>query len=301
MKGLVLRRSAGPFVLRPSIGDCFDLDFPMATDLDLTPSLEKIARAQRKFDQLLQILNEWHSILTYEIRRELHDEVVHVIVRVNDLPPQDVPFEIVESVGHLRSALDKMLVALAERNGSGTSRVGFPFGGNAPGEGRDAFLGKPHADLQKKLTPKQWKHVLAQEPYPGGNDLLWTVNQIANEDKHRRNLVGVYVQASPQSLSVRGARLVGSQTVSARKLGSAIRLGAHPDFNIYLADKERESILMSYVHGPGSTHPEIEPKLAALVVFGNIPGVAGDEVMSTLSAQVSLVKGIVEDFAKTFS
>lgn len=102
----------------------------MSANLDLTPSLEKIGRAERKLDHVKVMLNKWGvDGIRYSIRRELHGQRVHVIARVEDSPPEDVAWEIVEAVGHIRSALDKMLVALVHSNGRGVSSVGFPFGG----------------------------------------------------------------------------------------------------------------------------------------------------------------------------
>ena len=267
----------------------------MSGPLDLTPSLEKISRAERKFNHVKAMLDEWTvNGVDCAIRRELHGQRCHVIGRVESLPPEDVSWEIVEAVGHLRSALDKMVVALVKANGRGVSGVGFPFGGSGPDGKPEPFPSARHDGLKKKLTPDQWRLVLAQEPHPGGNNLLWAVNEIANEDKHRESLVKVFpsfVLHSSQFTS-RGLFFTGGATRSAFAIGG--------DSDFFCPDQERETLLASYAFGPGSVHPEMEHSVTFHVVFGKIVPVTGKEVLGTLYQQLRLVKGIVEIFRNTF-
>jgi hypothetical protein len=261
--------------------------------LDLTPSLQKIGRAESKLDHLTTMLHSWvDGGIQYSVRREQHGNRVHVIARVENAIPEDAAWEIVEAVGHLRAALDKMLVAIVESNGRGVSGVTFPFGGASPDGEPEPFPSARHDGLKKKLTSDQWDLVLAQEPHFGGNRLLWAVNEIANEDKHRKDLVRVAAHLSAPTLKITGGRLIGDGT------GVAVMIRGDPDF--ICPDQERESLLLSYGFGPGSIHPQIDQTIAVEVVFGPIRPVSGKEVLSTLSHQIRLVKGIIETFGKAF-
>jgi hypothetical protein len=96
-------------------------------------------------------------------------------------PPEDIGFEVVEAVGHLRSALDKMSVAIVESNERGISGIGFPFGGLDNGKPEVFPSARMQNGIKRKLTADQWDLIETYRPYPGGNDILWAINQIAND------------------------------------------------------------------------------------------------------------------------
>ncbi|HZG32627.1 MAG TPA: hypothetical protein VEZ59_05090 [Sphingopyxis sp.] len=253
--------------------------------MDFTPSLEKVSRAERKLAFAETMLREWTSAgVNFVLRREVHAERAHVIARASSTPPDDVAFEVVEAVGHLRSALDKMIVAVVEANGNGLSGVAFPFGGFD-----EIFPSPRHERLRKKLTYEQWEILLGLEPYPSGNRLLWAINEIANEDKHRKNLVKVSASASVQKMVVRGGYFVCSGSAP------AIEWGGDPDFAC--PDEQRDTLLASYAFSAGSVHPEVEPAITGRIVFGALPSLAGESVLGTLAAQVSLVRQILRYFS----
>ena len=265
----------------------------MAGTVDFTPSLEKIARAERKLRHVESILDGWVSTgITCNIRGEVHGERAHIIARTDDAPPEDVAWEIVEAVGHLRSALDKMLVALVEGSGHGVSGVGFPFGGVRADGQAEPFPTARHAFLEKKLTPEQWELIVAQKPYPGGNDLLWAVNELANQDKHRKDLVKVFPALAAHTMTVKNGVFIS------RDERPAFAIGGDPDF--VCPDQERETLLCSYGFSPGSVHPQMDQAITIYVVFGPVRPVSRKEVMSTLGQQLRLIKGIVEAFRETF-
>ncbi len=166
----------------------------MVGTVDLTPSLKKIERAKKKFDNLVALVTAYNNRDSISLRREVEGGLTHVIASVEKDPPEDVVWELVEGIGHLRAALDKAVVAMVDSNGRGVSGISFLFGGISNGQPDQFPTARIEHVLKQKLTPDQWDVYLASEPYPGGNDLLWAVNQIANEDKHRRDLV----EASPQ-------------------------------------------------------------------------------------------------------
>lgn len=254
----------------------------------LFPSYEKIKRAKSKFDHLKTGINAYVASHPYSFRIDGEWPRIHYVARREKAPPDDIAFEVVEAVGHLRSALDKMLVALVELNGRGTSGVGFPFGGMD--NGKPLPIPNPRTGtIEQKLSPEQWNLVVAQRPYPGGNDTLWGINQIANTDKHGRDLVDV--------TPVLGDRvgLFGSGT----EFSGPAEIIVLPDQdNTLLYDYERERVLVTVIGGKGELSIKAEP--TPTIVFSELAPVTGKNVLTTLNQQIRITEGIIETFRKAF-
>ena len=250
----------------------------------LFPSQEKIKRAKAKFSYLMGSINNYIRSNPYSIRKQTYGDRFYVIASRDKDIPEDVSFEVVELVYHLRTALDKMMVALVARNERGTSGVGFPFGGMSSNGEPEQFPTKRMEDgIKKKLTTDQWALIEAQRPYPGGNDTLWAINELSNEDKHRKDLVEAL--ADPGA-SVDITRLEPSSTVSIGINNPAV-----------IHDQEREVVLFST---DLARNKRIDSTISPAVVFGPIPPVQGQNVLVTLNQQIRLVEGIVGVFRQSF-
>jgi hypothetical protein len=256
---------------------------------ELIPSDENVKRAQRKFDHLKSVINGYVKSNPHRIRTEMDAGTTYVIGCIDQLPPEDVAWETVEIVQRLRIALDKAMVALVERNGHGTSGVGFPFGG------MDGNTGQPNPfpdqrmtgkyGIEKKLTAAQWAVITAYKPYPGGNDALWAVNEVANEDKHRKNLVTTNAAFSQDRFMLNAAD--GTQSFVIR-----------PN-NVPIAyDKERETVFLSIRGGTGNFN--VEHGFAINVVFGDIIPVSGKNVLVVLNQQIRMIEGILKGMRAFF-
>ncbi|MGD9881963.1 MAG: hypothetical protein AB7U95_17710 [Reyranella sp.] len=255
----------------------------MSAYTHLHASQEKIKRAQSKLTYITSAINAYLQSSPVSIRIEKHPDGAYVIACVDKLPPDDLAWEVTEAVGHLRDSLDKLLVDLVELNGRGVSGVGFPFGGLDRNTGKPLpFPSARHDHIKQKLTAEQWTLIEAQKPYPGGNDTLWAVNEIANADKHRKGLVTVRPKLS-------GSLGIGS--------GYGMSLTRKPEHNSVLKDKEREQVLV-VVSGHGQQH--IHPNAAPIVIFGDIMPVQGKDILVTLTQQVALIESIIEIFGGAF-
>ena len=257
----------------------------------LLPSQENVARAVRKFRDLVFVVNRHIQSNPYSIRVHRDSDLFHVIARLEKDISVDVAFDCVEIVQRLRAALDKLIVALVEQNGRGTSGVGFPFGGIDRNTGKpdkfpsERMTGK-HG-LERKLTPQQWGFICAQKPYPGGNDTLWAINEIANADKHRKDLVGVTPNLN------HGFALSGDS-------GPYIDiLYIRPsNFQHILADGDREKVLLSM--GQAVSQLDIEHEFSVSVVFGSGFGVDARDILSTLNEQILQTDYIIKNMAQFF-
>jgi hypothetical protein len=260
--------------------------------VDVNASLEKIVRARQKLIHAKSLFDKWlvggprHTVKTLT-----HGNMNHEIVCVENSAPDDITWEIVEAVGHLRSALDKALVAVVKFNGRGISGVGFPFGGIGSDGNPENFPSERHKHLQKKLSDCQWQLILDQKPYPDGNDLLWGINEIANEDKHRINLVKLRPLIAPVDVSMTGGVISGIG-------GGVISTGGN-EYDHLLSDPELEKIAVSYSCGTGSVRPQIDIDITIEIAFGDVAPVSNKEVFSTLNCQIEIVKSIVEQLAAT--
>ncbi len=256
----------------------------------LFASYEKIKRAESKFDYIQSRTSLYAQRGPYSLHIARREDWTHIIACLERDPPDDLAWEVVEAVGHLRGALDKLMVELVDQNGRGSSGVGFPFGGLSAGKA-ETFPSKRMEDgIKKKLTPDQWALVAAQKPYPGGNDTLWAVNEIANADKHRKGLVCVV-----PSLGGGVNLAIGGAGRSARISRALIGDAADQSF---LRNKERERTVLSVQDG--SFNFDVQDAVSISVVFGELPPVTGQHVIVTLNQQIRLTQRIVDTFHKAF-
>lgn len=255
----------------------------------LRASFEKVNRAKVKFDRVKSAVNAFIADDRHSVRFEHDAKRTYMIARVDKDIPEDVAWEIVEAVGHLRSALDKAIVELVDLNGFGSSGAAFPFGGQNHLGQADPFPSARNEFLKKKLTSDQWELILATKPYPGGNDTLWSINQIANADKHRKGLVEVVCR-------LRNEVVVGvNKPAQARMtIVEAEPSKSHP----VLKDKERETMVLSF--GRDSFNYKVDCTLNEEIVFGNITPVHGKNVLPVLNQQIRMVERVIKSFRVFF-
>lgn len=251
----------------------------------LQASHENVARAKRKFTDLKGAINRHLQGNPYSLRVERDSSLTHIIAcREKDIDI-DTSFDVVDIVLRLRAALDKAVVALVSANQRGTSGVGFPFGGidrntGQPNEFPDLRMtGKD--GLEKKLSPESWLFLCSQRPYPGGNDILWAINEIANTDKHREGLVTV-------SPNLSHGFKIGTGFIDVLKLNPA-------EFQHLLRDEERETVLLSV--GQEASQADMQHSISISVVFGNGFGVDGRNVLATLNEQIRVTEHILKEIS----
>lgn len=258
--------------------------------VDLSAAFKKIDRARRKLELISELSQDWMSEgHVYSVRRDVKAFQAHVIVGFDKLPPEEIAWELVEGVGHLRSALDKMIVTVAKHNGKGDRRIGFPFAGLKEDGTPQLFPNGRHFEVKDCLTTEQWQIIEAAKPFAGGNDVLLSVNNLANVDKHREELVQVRGKITPENTEIIGGVFVGSENV---RVG--FYAGGDPSYEEF--DPATETLLFSYAFGPGSVHPEIRLFPQVDLVLGPIQPVEGREVIGLFESQISIVQDIIERF-----
>jgi len=142
----------------------------------------KIQRAEKHFVTLHEEVLSFTQLRPYETVIEPHpdkpDHTLQKIKLTQPLPPSiaDATGEIVQN---LRSALDNAAYAVAVGAGmTDPKNCAFPFARN--------LANIPSSIGRSKDLPKEIQSLFVGfQPFRGGNDLLWALNEMCNADKHK--------------------------------------------------------------------------------------------------------------------
>lgn len=157
---------------------------------DLLDAEASIDWAVAQIPVLQERIVAWRRDKPYAIRIDTDSEPGKKLYRVCDIKPLDpiINAEAGAIVHSIRSSLDLLACALAARNGHADSTdTYFPIW-----KTEAAFL-RPHAKnsgLEKieRLSQIDQNIIKGLRPYPGGNDLLFTLHTLDITRKHRRLL-----------------------------------------------------------------------------------------------------------------
>jgi hypothetical protein len=145
-------------------------------------SRRKIARAEEHLADLKRKISDLGSDSPYERVMEPDPDnpnhEIHKLKLTKVLPPSlaEITGDIVQN---LRNALDNAGYAIAVAFGSVDPKfTAFPFAGSV-GQMANA-LGRA-----KDIPPQIHPLFCGFQPYPGGDDLLWALNEICITDKHK--------------------------------------------------------------------------------------------------------------------
>jgi hypothetical protein len=142
----------------------------------------KLARAKEHLVDLerevvdFQLSNPYTRVT--ELDPDAADHYIHKVKLTKFLPPSisDITADI---VGNLRNSLDNAGYAIAVASGlSNPKFTNFPFAGSI--DHMPNALGR-----SKDLPPQIQSLFCGFQPYPGGDDLLWALNEICVTDKHK--------------------------------------------------------------------------------------------------------------------
>jgi hypothetical protein len=272
-----------------SFSEYSSLDFDMSKHPDpLAPAKLKIKRANTHIRELEQLLSAFLNTDPKPVRvgwspRPNGEKAL--IAQISKPLPEDATVIVGETAVQLRSALDKVVGALAVLAGETATGTKFPFGGD-----RNPFPSAREQASIKKLSADAQALIIAQKPYLGGNDLLWAVNKLANTDKHWERLI----------LVGGGANTTG--TVDINVLPGLPGHYSGP-MNFYMAaggcsaplPLNQEVVLMSM-----SPNLKCEVQITFEVIFGEIECIEGKSVVATLNQMSGLVESIVLTFENRF-
>ncbi len=231
---------------------------------------DKIAWADKRFGDLDLEIRKFWQLDPYEEIIEAHPDKpgyqVRKIKLVKEMP-SDITHVISEIVGKLRSALDGAGYAVALASGkSAPKSTAFPFSGSL------ASLSNAIGGRCKDIPAPIQSLFCGFQPYRGGDDLLWSLNEICNAEKHAI-AAPIGTGAFPQSVRVRGTGF--SEIPRPHKWDGA----------------KNEMVLITL--GP-DTEFDYEFNFSMFIGFGDVGTVQGREVRHTLAQLGTKVQGIIE-------
>lgn len=247
----------------------------MPTDLFKDSKL-KIKRADQHITALREIIATYTHKIPYKINTDVNlgnGRYGIELTLIKD-PPNEISIISSEIVHHLRSSLDVLSCSLAKTNGAtNISSTYFPFAGS-----RDGFESNSTQKKIKLLSPDHIKIIHSFKPYKGGNDLLWSLNQLSNTDKHR-----MIVPIGGMSPSV-------NMNLVAKPLGTIPHKFSIPKA---MSPLEKSTVIFIYPEGL-----QFEGDITVLfdITFRNTDPIECQPVITVLNELSSLVKRIVEAF-----
>lgn len=204
-------------------------------------SRRKIARSIEHFNELERKVGEFTRVNPYRRVVEPHPSksgyVVHKIILTATLPSSlaDITGDIVQN---LRNALDNAAYAVSVASGRTDPKfTAFPFAGSVSQ--------MPQALRRSKDLPPQIQSMFVGfQPYLGGDDLLWALNEMCVSDKHKM-LIPIGTGVVRRAGEVRGAGFFSmpdphrwdreKNEMELITLGPGAEFQYHFDFRVFVA------------------------------------------------------------------
>lgn len=141
-----------------------------------------IRNAERHIEAVIAELRKFDESCNYAHVTEPHAEsggVVHKL-KPTILVPEFLSGMVFDVIINLRSALDQLghTVAVAAGFGPKPNYAGFPFGDS------ETDLKSREGGACKQIPKVIFDYLASYKPYKGGDDVLWSLNKIANSHKH---------------------------------------------------------------------------------------------------------------------
>lgn len=157
-------------------------------DLRLAGVYAKIERAREHGKSLWEEFRAFMTPQNCEASADIQsDGPIKLTLRFKKQIPTRVATVLGDAIHNLRCALDHLACAAAALNGVGPEGIGFPIG-----RSHAAFKEAAAKDL--KGVPIEFFQVIEKfEPYKGGNESLYILNQLDRVDKHRLLLPTIVV------------------------------------------------------------------------------------------------------------
>jgi hypothetical protein len=205
--------------------------------------------------------------------------------------PKDLSVSISEPVYHLRSILDQLVVALAEKFGVlNTKNLLFPFGETD----QDIERAKEKGGKIYGLPAEVQEIIVALEPHKNGQSELWALGRLGNIDKHNRLIPIGYIGAGSlyQNLHVQNAN-IGIMIGGPGDLEKGIvlsDLGKHGT----ICNKQGSWPTVGLVGGGANI------EISAQLTFGDVDVFEGKPVVAVLRYLYDTTENIVDIFDQHF-
>ena len=172
---------------------------------DLLPVQACLDWAETQFTRnLFDKLESWRNSAPYRLVEERHPEIRQQVIKLDGVKPVSrlINVEVGMIIHAMRSALDLLMVVLAERNGHRAPKdIYFPVGRSF-----SDFIDPKNGAIKKihRLSAVDRAAIEALKPYKGGDDVIFALHQLDLTRKHRELL---RVQHFPSAIGVTPAAL----------------------------------------------------------------------------------------------
>ena len=254
----------------------------MATESDALASAKTtLAHAASLISQVEAQCQELTSASAFQRiseASELTGESITYLTLVKPYPPS-LSNLAADAFQNLRNTLDQVAWAAAQRSGKTGKKTYFPFGDTA--QAAQACLNNGSSDVSANI----FNVMISFRPYRGGNDLLWSLNQIANANKHRLTCPALVKSGS---LAVMGPG----------KVFGPARLGSREGW-----DFAKNRLELYRVGKGGSVNVEVEPQIYVTLAVPSLSEVVTskmriEDVLKSLMGIVTDVLSSVETEGK---
>lgn len=179
-----------------------------------------------------------------------------------------------DAVCNLRSALDQAGYACSIASGGKGKETYFPFG-DTPAEVKSRA-----ARGSSEIPPDIFTVMESFKPYKGGDDALWSLNKLANANKHRI--------LSPMAIIADEFQLRNFRVLSSGPMKAAM----NPTW-----DRDNNEMAFAWVGKTSDLNVDCHVEATTLVSFGEIDviyGLPADGVLKTLIGKVDSILMAVE-------
>jgi len=175
-----------------------------------------------------------------------------------------------DAVSNLRSALDQAGYACGIAFGGKGKATYFPFG-DTLAEVRSRAMGG-----SSEIPPEIFAVMEAFKPYKGGDDTLWSLNKLANANKHRI--------LSPMAIIADEFQLRNFKVLSSGPVKAAM----NPTW-----DHAKNELAFAWVGKTPDLNVDCHVEVTTLVSFGEIEAIYGQPADGVLQALVGKVDSIL--------
>lgn len=236
----------------------------------------KIERAKEHINNLMAEVDALMESEPYSITAEDNPETRFRIYRahVRDKPPIRWGAIAGDAIHNLRSSLDVLWRIVLPDGKNRRRKDGFPVLKSAH-EFETRFNGVKEGP---RKAPVDILRVL--KPYKGGNDLLWMLDVLSNEDKHHVLIPVAHALAGLHTEIFGGPTVMRFDVMKGRP-AAIMEDGAE----------------IASVHFQWLTNVHVQPHFTFAVAFGEIDGVECQPIVPTLHQIAGMVDCVVESFA----
>jgi hypothetical protein len=235
----------------------------------------KIARANEHLANVEKIVDAFGA--SHRIVRESEIDGIHEVVKlVVGSIDKMLPIIVSEAVFHLRSALDNLVVSLVPA-GKNTSNTYFPIA-----KCRQEFELPRTQEKIEMLPPRVQKAIHRLKPYKGGNNLLWAMNRLRNNNTHLRLLPIARTGPHWNSHTI--------DTLIPVTSGAMIEIPYPKTFV--------DELVLARCFNGATIEYDAKPTIG--IAFGDVEFLKGESVVARLRQMVDLTERIVEIFERYF-